>query len=183
MVVPDTPHGTHPVVPRRAGQLIRTPHLGMARHHMPSPGEMHRPDRRHRPLTLGFALGHPQGVPCRGRRGTVPAQWAAWSWHRVLTASHHPVRPCWWLPGCGRMRWLVVRWRPGFGLVRFDWGVVAVRRCCTYPVWWCRGDVIHRWGLAGAGRITPIFFGQCGDLAVSRAYTYQTPHSCVGHDP
>ena len=57
------------------------------------------------------------------------------------------------------------------------------RRCCTHPVWRDRGGAIHRWGLAGAGWIAQIFFGQGGDLAVPRAYTYQTPHSCVGHNP
>lgn len=81
------------------------------------------------------------------------------------------------------MCWLVGYSRPDFGLVWVGRGMVAVRQCCTHPVWLGRGNAIHRWGLAGTGRIAQIFFGQCGDLALSRAYTYQTPHSCVGHNP
>lgn len=134
-------------------------------------------------LTLTRALCRHRSAQGCGQRRIGPGQWAARSWHnRAFTVSHHPVRPCWWLTARCRMCWPVVHFRSSLGLVRLGRDVVAVRRYCTHPVWLGRGGAIHRWGLAGAGWIAQIFFGQGGDLAVPRAYTYQTPHSCVGHN-
>ena len=145
MVVPNTPHGTHPVVPRRAGQLIRTPHLGMARYHIPSPGEMHRSDRLHRPLTPGFALGQPQGVPCRGRRGTVPQA----SGLRGRGTGCSPRRITLYGPaggfqvvvGCAGWLCVGVLALVSCGSIGAWW---LSRRCCTHPVWRARGKAIHR---------------------------------------
>lgn len=182
-VVLDMLHGSYPVVPRRAGQLTCTLHRG----HGQVP---HALTRWNVPASLvsppvptltcpRSSLGCAGLWPPRDRARPVGCA--------VVAGSHPPCRitrygHCWWLAGRCRMCWLVVRFRSSLNLVQVGRDVVAVRRCCTHPVWRDRGGAIHRWGLAGAGWIAQIFFGQGGDLAVPRAYTYQTPHSCVGHN-
>ncbi len=65
--------------------------------------------------------------------------------------------------------------------------------CGLVGVWWLSGSAaLTRCGGAvvtpftgGAWPVqvgSPKFFGQGGGWAVSRAYTYQTTHSCVGHN-
>ena len=112
-----------------------------------------------------------------------PGQWAVRSWlgvtHRVASPGTATAGGLQVGAGCAGWSGIYVLTSVWCGLVGAWW---LSRRCCTHPVWRDRGGAIHRWGLAGAGWIAQIFFGQGGDLAVPRAYTYQTPHSCVGHN-
>ncbi len=184
-VVRDTPHGPCPVVPRRAGQLTCTLHRGhgQASHALTrwnAPASLVPPSVP----TLTFPRSSPGyagqwSLQDRARPVGCVGSWPGVS-HRV--ASPGTATAGGFQVGAGCSGWSCVSFLASvwYGWVGAWW---LSRRCCTHPVWRARGKAIHRWGLAGVGRIAQIFFGQCGDLAVSRAYTYQTPHSCVGHNP
>ena len=182
-VVPDTPHGPCPVVPRRACQLTCTLHCGHSQ-------ASHALTRWNAPASLvpppvPILTCHRSSLVCAGlwplRDLARPVG------HAVVAGSHPPRRITRYGPaggfqvgaGCAGWSGIYVLTSVWCGLVGAWW---LSRRCCTHPVWRGRGKAIHRWSLAGAGWIAQIFFGQGGDLAMSRAYTYQTPHSCVGHN-
>ena len=80
------------------------------------------------------------------------------------------------LAGCALASWL------RSGAVRLGRGGCAVGAALTR----CGGAVVTPF-TSGAWPVqvgSPQFFlGQGRGWAVSRAYTYQTPHNCVGHNP
>lgn len=70
------------------------------------------------------------------------------------------------------------------GVLASVWcGSIGARRlcgwCCPHPMWRGRGNAIHQWGLAGAGRIAPIFFRPGSWLGrIACLYLPDTPQLC-----
>jgi hypothetical protein len=179
-VVPDTLHGSCPVVPRRAGQLTCTLHRG----HGQVP---HALTRWNVPASLvsppvptltcpRSSLGCAGLWPPRDRARPVGCA--------VLAGSHPPCRitrysHCWWLAGRCRMCWLVGYSRPDFGLVWVGWGVVAVRSVLHSPgvavPWWRHSPV----GLGRCRSDRPTFFWPRWWLGrVACLYLPDTPQLC-----
>lgn len=183
-VVRDTPHGPCPVVSRRAGQLTCTLHRG---HGQPSHALTRwnaparpAPPSAHTWIRPRSSPGCAVPWPPRDSASPVGCVVVAQGAHRVASpGTALLVASRLWsdaLAGCALVSWL------RSGAVRLGRGGCAVGAALTR----CGGAVVTPF-TSGAWPVqvgSPQFFlGQGRGWAVSRAYTYQTPHNCVGHNP